>query len=374
MRVDASTWGEFRIGDLFELYKGTRLTKANMIEGDIRFVSAANINNGVTAHIGNNDHVHSEGTITVCYNGNGGTGKAFYQDKPYWASDDVHVLYPKFHLPDSFDGVEWTGLNSTVGLFLATAIEKVGRQKYGFTDKWKLEYMREDKIKLPCHDDDAPDWNLIQGYMVEILSSTKKQIFAVQSANAIHSRIDTSSWSPFRVGDILEPVNVGYIGRRRKIGSATLEPDAEHTLPLTCAKYGNNGIMYWGKPEDYKSCTNAIAIIRDGAISTGKVYAQKGAASVYSHSYFVKAKDGKPTFEANLFLSLCLEKAIYPKYTREDTCVWSRVQEELVPLPINEDGDPDWKYMSQVMQLQLSDASNVISALEAAIEDGDSSR
>lgn len=118
MKLDTSHWLEYRIGGLFELSKGTRLTKANMIEGDIRFVSAANVHNGVTAYIGNNERVHSEGTITVCYNGNGGTGKAFYQDKPYWASDDVHVLYPKFRLPETFEGVERTGLNATVGLSL----------------------------------------------------------------------------------------------------------------------------------------------------------------------------------------------------------------------------------------------------------------
>ena len=30
------------------------------------------------------------------YNGNGGTGKTFYQNESFWASDDVHILYPRF--------------------------------------------------------------------------------------------------------------------------------------------------------------------------------------------------------------------------------------------------------------------------------------
>lgn len=66
-----------------------------MREGDIRFIGASAVNNGVTAHIANTTHLHPANTITVNYNGS--VGEAFYQDKSFWASDDVNVLTLKKH-------------------------------------------------------------------------------------------------------------------------------------------------------------------------------------------------------------------------------------------------------------------------------------
>lgn len=95
--IDVSKWGKFRIGDLFEVLKGSRLTKADKKDGNINFVSTSIFNNGVINKIGNNEHIHPANTIVVVYDGHA-TGRAYYQDEPYWASDSVNVLYPKFTL------------------------------------------------------------------------------------------------------------------------------------------------------------------------------------------------------------------------------------------------------------------------------------
>lgn len=38
MKIDTSEWKPFAIGNIFDVVKGTRLTKANMTSGDIRFL------------------------------------------------------------------------------------------------------------------------------------------------------------------------------------------------------------------------------------------------------------------------------------------------------------------------------------------------
>ena len=78
--------------------KGTRLTKTQMLEGDIAFIGASAMNNGITARIANKEHVFNAGAITVCYNGS--VGESFYQTEPFWASDDVNVLIPKENMSD----------------------------------------------------------------------------------------------------------------------------------------------------------------------------------------------------------------------------------------------------------------------------------
>jgi hypothetical protein len=121
-----------------------------MIEGNIRYIGAIESNNGVSCHIGNDAHIHSANTITVSYNGS--IAEAFYQNKPFWATDDVNVLYPKFDL------------NTHTALFLCTILSK---EKYRFNYgrgavKNKLEIL---KIKLPATPQGEPNWQFMENYI-----------------------------------------------------------------------------------------------------------------------------------------------------------------------------------------------------------------
>ena len=70
-----------------------------------------------------------------------------------------------------------------------------------------------------------------------------------------------ATFKPFSIGDLFVPLKGGYIGTGKKIGSATKARSEEYCIPLTCAKLGDNGIMYWGKKGDFRTYTNAISII-----------------------------------------------------------------------------------------------------------------
>ncbi len=61
-------WKFFTLGDLFDLKKGKRLTKANMKEGQLPFIGSIDNNNGVSAYVGQKA-IHKGNTITVNYNG-----------------------------------------------------------------------------------------------------------------------------------------------------------------------------------------------------------------------------------------------------------------------------------------------------------------
>ena len=125
---------EFEADELFEIKKGKRLTKADMKPGDINFIGSASSNNGVTAKIGNTEHLHPAHTITVSYNGS--VGEVFLQDEPFWASDDVNVWYPKIKVDDR------------ALLYIMTLIKKLSA-KYSYTAKWTIDKMRAEKLSLP---------------------------------------------------------------------------------------------------------------------------------------------------------------------------------------------------------------------------------
>ena len=152
-KIDTSAWKPFAYRSLFRIEKGERLTKADMKEGGIRYVGASAFNNGVTALIGNTEHLHQANTITVCYNGS--IGSAFYQEEPFWASDDVNVFYPKFDM------------DLYVALFFVSLFRKEGI-RYQFLDKWTLDKMNETTVLLPCDADGRPDWKGIRKLVKDI--------------------------------------------------------------------------------------------------------------------------------------------------------------------------------------------------------------
>ena len=149
-KVDTREWASFALGALFNIVKGKRLTKAEMKSGETPFIGSSALNNGCTAMIGNDKNQHPENTITVCYNGS--VGETFYQNKPYIASDDVNVLYPKFTI------------NRQIALFIVPLIKGIS-SRYDYIDKWKKEAMETDKIYLPVDKTGQPDWAYMEEYM-----------------------------------------------------------------------------------------------------------------------------------------------------------------------------------------------------------------
>lgn len=150
LELNNRPWRWFTFDCLFDIRKGKRLTKADMTPGKIPFIGAIDNNNGISAYISNEKYIHSPNTITVSYNGS--VAEAFYQDRPFWATDDVNVLYPKFML------------NSYIAIFLTTLIHRE-KFRFNYGRKWDKETMRKSKLKLPIKSDGTPDWEFMENYI-----------------------------------------------------------------------------------------------------------------------------------------------------------------------------------------------------------------
>ncbi len=144
-------WKEYKLGELFELKKGKRLTKADMFLGQINYIGAISENNGVREKI-DTETTWDPNCITVNYNGS--VGEAFYQIEPFWASDDVNVLYAK----------DFWKLNQYIAMFIITVI-KANKYRFGYGRKWTLEKMKDTMIKLPNKKDGMPDFEYMERYI-----------------------------------------------------------------------------------------------------------------------------------------------------------------------------------------------------------------
>lgn len=148
--LSCEDWKTFKYTDLFDIKKGQRLTKEKMTDGNTPFIGAIDSNNGYRQFVSAPAN-HSGGTITVNYNGNG-VADAYYQPKPYWASDDVNILYPKFDL------------TPYRALFLCTLIRQE-KFRFNYGRKWHLGRMKEAIIRLPVTEDGQPDWEFMESYV-----------------------------------------------------------------------------------------------------------------------------------------------------------------------------------------------------------------
>lgn len=157
--IDTTSWKSFPLSSLFKIVPGTRLRKQDMKEGNINYVGASAFNNGVTNKIGNTEAIHPKGVLTVCYNGS--IGRAFYQDEPFWATDDVNVLYPLFELTPS------------LAKFIIPVIFRVG-SKYEYIDKWTTERIKEASIPLPSTEDGKPNWDYMNSYINKLELKAKE--------------------------------------------------------------------------------------------------------------------------------------------------------------------------------------------------------
>lgn len=150
--LDVESWKEFCVGDLFEVKKGKRLTSDEQTDGETPYIGAIDSNNGIANYIGQ-DAIHAGNTISLSYNGS--VGEAFYQPKPFWATDDVNVLY--------FREENGVAFNKYIALFVC-AVLRQEKYRYSYGRKWVLESMKSTVIKLP-EKSGKPNWSYMEDYM-----------------------------------------------------------------------------------------------------------------------------------------------------------------------------------------------------------------
>ncbi len=164
LKINTDEWHEFILGDIFDIKKGKRLTKADQTEGKTPYIGATDSNNGLANYIGQ-PPIHDGNTITLSYNGS--VGEAFYQPEPFWATDDVNVLYFKKE-----NGVEF---NKFIALFICTILKKE-KYRYSYGRKWVLENMKNTIIKLPAILNDGkafPDFKYMESYIKQLFYSDR---------------------------------------------------------------------------------------------------------------------------------------------------------------------------------------------------------
>lgn len=331
--MDTSTWKWFRYDEIFDIRKGKRLTKENMTEGSIRYIGAIDSNNGLSAYIGNDSQLHQGNTISVSYNGS--IGFAFYQEKEFWATDDVNVLYPKFLL------------NRYISMFLCHLIE---REQYRFCygRKWDLEAMNKSKIKLPVTSEGTPDWKFMEDFVKDQIIPQlpkKAQKVWLQKYDTTpymqeKMKLNTQEWKWFLPSDIFTEIS---IAPSSDLNSLELDPFGVNYLSRAVV---NNGYECKVKRDESKVTRgNFISVVMVGVPSFA--FYQKNDV-ICSQNILVLRYPAINQYNA-LFLCTILQKDGY-RYSYGRTLSKANFLQTRIKLPVTPAGTPDWKFMEDYIK------------------------
>lgn len=304
----------FTLEEIFDFRKGKRLTKADMYDGDTNYIGAISDNNGIREKIGQ-DAIFKGNCITVNYNGS--VGETFYQIKPFWASDDVNVLYLKNK-----------ELTKNIALYLITII-KANKYKFSYGRKWTLEKMKETEIPLPINEEESINWDYIENYIKQLRS---KKITSVN--NMENQNINIGDWKEFKIKDVfnceictsedfgnLNNGNNVFIGRTSYNNGVQGFVDSNLLTKGQCISLGMVGSFcpFWQKC-DFVSSQNILSI----------------------------RNDKLNTYNA-MFVISCLKKLIQGKHSYNRPIQKQKFINEIIVLPTKND-EPDWDYMENYIK------------------------
>lgn len=152
-KVDTREWGEFRVGELFDIKHPATRSEKKYCEGEINYVSSGAFNNGVANKLMPlpNELLDRGGCITVSPL----DGSSFYQEEDFLgrggSGASISILYNSH-------------LNRNNALFICSVIRS-SANGFGYTDLLNGENLKSLTIKLPKDKTGQPDWAYMEEYM-----------------------------------------------------------------------------------------------------------------------------------------------------------------------------------------------------------------
>lgn len=327
-KIDTSGWKEYRMSDLgFTVCHGSRITKAERVEGDTVFLTAGFENCGVVGTIGNENIDVWEKPITVDMFGN-----VFYHDETCAGDDNIYAFLN-------------SKLSRTAKLFVASSIASVTQSKYSYQQQFRQGDANKLSVYLPTTPNGDPDWAYMESYMANLETKVAESLTMLQAAkDAEKKKVDTREWGEFRVGELFEV----KISKSVDKGGLEFAEDGEYDfIGRTPLNNGIQGRLNKLKFEANQEGTYSIAQI-------GMHVCQYRERKWYaSQNIFILTPFAEKSHKANKFIATVITRYLDCAYG-EDTYATYPTAKTLphlkIKLPVDKTGQPDWAYMEEYMR------------------------
>ena len=331
LSLDSRNWKEFFLEDIVSINGGKRLTKADMQLGNMPFIGASELNNGITAFTCSINESIDNNVLGVNYNGS--VGFAFYH--PYRAifSDDVKRIKWKSSLHN----------NRYTLLFLASMI---GQQKckYAYGYKFNSQRMKRQKILLPIQSNNTIDWGFMEPYMNQKERHILKPTIERLCKRLIISDISgggkslCSNWKAFYFTEVFTEIQRG-----KRLKKADHE---QGNTPYASSTSLNNGIDgFVGNDGSVRKFDDCLTLANSGSVGCAFYHQYTFVAS----DHVTKLKRTGLDKYAYLFMIPIINR-LSEKYSFNREINDERIKREKLLLPATDKGEIDFAFMSAFMK------------------------
>ena len=327
LQLSDREWAEFKVGDLFNIFCG-KVTTVDKSGSKFPIVSACTTNNAIIGYTDDESKLLNGNCLTI------GQQTAFctYQENKFVATNNVDVLVP-------IDII----LNKNTGLFLCTVINNEINGKFNYGRKLSASRAVEVKINLPITQSGIPDYQFMHDYIAEREPDYSWATQCIEP-NAELSLTDRE-WAEFRVGDLFN-IKTGKAYNKNKINVA--DKGLRHISRAT----SNHGIDCYINLDSI----DGIVTYEGNCVTVSSIPYTDGTCAFYQDKIFCCGVGVNiithelMTPELGQFLCTCINHAVVGKYGMARSLSINMLKDEIINLPITQDGTPDYDFMERYIK------------------------
>ena len=319
-------WGEYRLGDLFEVKSNPQLDKTNFTfdeDGEYPYFTRTVFNNGI---LGNVKYLDEEHKITGgCIAVGMLSMQFFYMQKDFYAGQFTKHIIPKNFCLNPIRAQFFTSLlNKYSELFRSVLVRS-------FENKFSSSV-----IQLPIKNGSI-DFEFMENFIAELEAQRIAELEAYLTAAGLKDcelteeeeealeQFENIEWKEYNFTDIFEVKNT------KNILADDIIPNSGNT-PYLCASANNNSVNTYVKYNPHLMDRGNCIFI--GGKTFVVSYQEKDFYSNDSHNLALYLKDATIINKiTRIFLVTCVKKSLGHKYSWGDSISKSKIKKDAIMIP-----------------------------------------
>ena len=320
-KLQAVKWGEYRLGDLFEIENTLSFNTDKLVPGvDYDYVTRTSLNQGILRATGfvNRENINPAGTWSL------GLLQMdfFYRRKPWYAGQFVRKIIPKIVIKDS------------AVLFFSTLLNKQKPKLLSVLVRDVDKVFRSTKIQLPTKNGEI-DFDFMESFVAELEAQRVAELSAylkvsgydnyelsAEELDALRdfSNFGDDNWGTYKVGNLFERVETKKLPYKAK--ELPKQPTDDYILPCLTSSFQNQGLNYYAPKVGATVLSNVISIPSNSDVY--RAYYQTREFTVLSDAYAIRWKMKDIAISPNhyLFVVMCINKVTdLPIYSYKNTSI-----------------------------------------------------
>lgn len=336
-KLQTIKWGEFRLGDLFDVLSYKQRFDANKVTlvkcGGHPYIVRQSTDNGQKGFIDEDENYLNDGN-TISFGQD--TATMYYQVQPYFTGDKIKILKPKLER-FSKDNAQF---------FLATMRRSFSNFGWG-TSSFSVDIIQNQKITLPTTQDNEIDFDFMESFIRKLEDERVRELSAYLTASGLTDTklseseekavcaFDEIVWGEFNVESLFGKSTRG----KRLKGDDRISGD----LPFVTAGEADTGISAFisNDVEVFSANTTTIDMFGSAKYRNYQYGADDHVAVVHTESLHKNAA---------VFVTTACHKSAHNGQFNYGHNFYAKDADELnIMLPITPDGSPDYAVMQDII-------------------------